>query len=48
MDTIATARPRAVMATIADLIVAAAAGKTLRVAVSGTHPGEAAFADQLA
>jgi hypothetical protein len=49
MDTIATtARQEAVMATIADLIVAAAAGKTLRVAVGGTHPHETAFADQLA
>jgi hypothetical protein len=48
MDTITTAaRQRAVMATIADLIVAAAAGRTLRVAVGRTHPDETAFADQL-
>jgi hypothetical protein len=48
MDTITTAaRRRAVMATIADLIVAAATGRTLRVAVGCTHPDETAFADQL-
>jgi hypothetical protein len=48
MDTLATtARQRAVMATIADLIVAAAAGKRLRVAVGCTHPDETAFVEHL-
>lgn len=48
MDTLAAiARQRAVMDTVADLIVVAAAGKTLRVAIGCTHPDEAAFADQL-
>jgi hypothetical protein len=46
--TTTTARQRAVTATIADLIVAAAAGRTLRVAVGYTRPDETAFADQLA
>jgi hypothetical protein len=48
MDTLARiARRRAVMTTVADLIVAAAAGKTLRVAVGCTHPDETGFADKL-
>jgi hypothetical protein len=48
MDAITTtARQRAVAATIADLIVAAAAGRALRVAVGCTRPDETAFADQL-
>lgn len=48
MQTITTtARQRAVTATIADLIVATAAGRTLRVAVGCTRPDETAFADQL-
>jgi hypothetical protein len=48
MDPITTtARQRAVTATIADLIVAAAAGRALRVAVGCTRPDETAFADQL-
>jgi hypothetical protein len=48
MDSLPTvARQRAVMTTIADVIVAAAAGKSLRVAVAGTHPDEITFADQL-
>jgi hypothetical protein len=48
MDAITTtARQRAVTATIADLIVAAAAGRTLRVAVGCTRPDETAFAHQL-
>jgi hypothetical protein len=48
MDTLAsTASQRAVMATIADLIVAAATGKTLRVAVGCTHPDETAFVEHL-
>jgi|GEM_PF-6979602 hypothetical protein len=48
MQTITTtARQRAVTATIADLIVATAAGRTLRVAVGCTRPAETAFADQL-
>jgi hypothetical protein len=48
MDTTAiTTRQRAVIATIADLIVAAAAGRTLRVAVGCTRPDETVFADQL-
>ncbi len=41
------ARERTVMTTIADVIVAAAAGKNLRVAVGCTHPDEITFADQL-
>ena len=49
METITTtARQRAVADTIADLIVATAAGRTLRVAVGCTHPDETTFADQLA
>ncbi len=49
MDAITTtARQRAVTATIADLIVTAAAGRALRVAVGCTRPDENAFADQLA
>ena len=48
MDTPATlARRRAVMTKVADLVVAAAAGKTLRVAVECAHPDETGFADQL-
>jgi hypothetical protein len=48
MDTSATiARQGAVMAIIADLIVAAATDQTLRVAVCSTHPDETAFADRL-
>jgi hypothetical protein len=48
MDSLPTvARQRAVMTTLADVIVAAAAGKSLRVAVAGTHPDEITFADQL-
>jgi hypothetical protein len=48
MDTLANvARQRRVMATIADLIVTAAAGKALRVAVGWTQPGETPFADHL-
>src|SRR5436190_22584272 len=48
MDTLAAvARRRAVMTTIADLIVAAAAGRTLRVAVGCTHPDITGFVDQL-
>jgi hypothetical protein len=48
MDTLATIkRQRAVMATIADLIVQAGDGKSLRVAVASTHRDEAAFADHL-
>lgn len=48
MDPItATAGHRAVMATIADLIVAAATGRTLRVAVGCTRPDETTFAHQL-
>lgn len=48
MDTLAViARRRAVMTTIADAIVAAAAGRSLRVAVGCTHHDEIPFADQL-
>jgi hypothetical protein len=48
MDTLATiARHRTVMATIADVIVAAAAGKSLRVAIGYTDPDETAFAEHL-
>jgi hypothetical protein len=48
MDSLLTvARRRAVMTTIADVIVAAAAGKSLRVAVGGPHPDETTFADHL-
>jgi len=43
----ATAGQKAVMATIADLIVTAAAGQTLRVAVGCTCPDETTFAHQL-
>lgn len=42
-----TARQRTVMATIADLIVTAAAGKALRVAVGYASPDQTAFAEQL-
>jgi hypothetical protein len=49
MDTLAAvARRRAVLTTVADLIVTAAAGKTLRVAVECTHADETGFVDQLA
>jgi hypothetical protein len=41
------ARHRAVMTTIADVIVAAAVGRSLRVAVGSTHPDELVFADHL-
>lgn len=41
------ARGGTVVATIADLIVAAATGRTLRVAVGCTHPAWIAFADHL-
>ncbi|OLB78743.1 MAG: hypothetical protein AUI14_12320 [Actinobacteria bacterium 13_2_20CM_2_71_6] len=48
MDTLATiARQRTFMTTIADAIVAAAAGKSLRVAIGWSSPDETAFADQL-
>jgi hypothetical protein len=48
-DTLAAvARRRAVLTTVADLIVTAAAGKTLRVAVECTHADETGFVDQLA
>jgi hypothetical protein len=48
MDPLANVgRQRRVMATIADLIVAAATGKALRVAVSWAEPGETAFVDYL-
>lgn len=48
MDTLATvARQRRVMATIADLIVTAATGKALRVAVGWSRPEETPFVDQL-
>jgi hypothetical protein len=48
MDTLAAiARQRRVMATVADLIVAAATGKALRVAVGWTEPDETAFVDHL-
>jgi hypothetical protein len=48
MDTLATiAGQRAVMATIADLIVAAATGKRLRVAVGCTHPDQTGFVEHL-
>src|SRR5215216_1792366 len=43
----AVARQRAVMTTIADLIVAAAVGKGLRVAVGCSDPDKMAFADHL-
>jgi hypothetical protein len=43
----AVARQRAVMATIADMIVAAAEGKSLRVAVDCGEPNRLGFADQL-
>jgi hypothetical protein len=43
----AIARERAVMTTIADVIVAAAAGKSLRVAVGCADSDESAFADHL-
>jgi hypothetical protein len=48
MDTLANVtRQRRVMASIADLIVAAAAGKALRVAVAWTQPDETPFVDHL-
>jgi hypothetical protein len=48
MDTLAgIARQRAVMTTIADVIVAAAEGRSLRVAVAGGHRDGVAFADHL-
>ena len=40
-------RRRAVLATIADVIVAVAAGKGLRVAIACADPDTLAFADQL-
>jgi hypothetical protein len=43
----AVARQRAVMTTIADLIVAAAVGKGLRVAVGCSDPDKMTFADHL-
>ncbi len=43
----AVARERAVMSTVADVIVAAATGKGLRVAVGCADPGNTVFADQL-
>ena len=43
----AVARERAVMSTVADVIVAAASGKGLRVAVGCADPGNTVFADQL-
>lgn len=47
-DALATiARQRAVLSTIADVIVAAAHGKSLRVAVHYDHGGGEAFADRL-
>ena len=48
MDTLAAiARQRAVMTTIADMIVAVAVDKSLRVAVGSAHPDEIGFADHL-
>jgi hypothetical protein len=48
MDTLATiARQRALIATIADAIMTAAAGKSLRVAVGWSGTEETVFADQL-
>jgi hypothetical protein len=43
----AVARERAVMSTVADVIVAAATGRGLRVAVGCADPGRTVFADQL-
>jgi hypothetical protein len=43
----AVARERAVMSTVADVIVAAATGRGLRVAVGCAGPDETVFADQL-
>jgi hypothetical protein len=49
MDTLAkVTRQRRVMASLADLIVTAAAGKALRVAVAWTQPDETPFVDHLA
>jgi hypothetical protein len=49
MDTLAAvARRRAVLTTVADLIVTAASGRTLRVAVECAHAYETGFVDQLA
>ena len=48
MDTLAAvARERVVVGTIADLIVAAAAGRTLRVGVAWTQPAQAVFVELL-
>jgi hypothetical protein len=48
MDTpAAVARERVVVGTIADLIVAAAAGRTLRVGVAWTQPAQGAFVELL-
>jgi hypothetical protein len=48
MDTLAViARHRRVMATIADMIVAAAAGGRVRVVVDGGYPDTVTFADHL-
>lgn len=48
MDTLANvARQRRVIAAVADVIVAAATGKALRVAVGWTRPGETPFVDHL-
>ena len=48
MDSLATiARQRTLVTTIADAIVAVAAGKSLRVAVGWRDAGEAGFAEQL-
>jgi hypothetical protein len=48
MDTLANvAHQRRLMATIADLIVTAATGKALRVAVGWTRPDETPFVDHL-
>jgi hypothetical protein len=43
----AVTRHRTVVATIADAIVAAAVGRSLRVVVGWSDPGETAFADRL-
>ena len=41
------ARHRGVMATIADVIVASAHGRSFRIAVRGTQPRQIGFADEL-
>jgi hypothetical protein len=41
------ARERVVMTTIADRIVAVAAGRNLRVVIGAAHPDESGFADHL-